>query len=138
MKRKLSLALLIVLLCLNGCGKYSYSPVQPVENVEKIEAFYWSNYSPYKYNDLLYVDADPISVTHWDGFFPALEQLPCHKYFHDPPQGVSDWVIRITYEDESVELISASGCLYYNQDKWTERYYYFDKDAFDTLIQSIL
>lgn len=77
-----------------------------------------------------------------NAFLDDFNQVSCYVYYGDPlgvtPEGVSDTVVKITYENDDYELINWSGQSEYTDDKKFQYYAgfsVFDEKQFETLIE---
>ena len=137
MKRSVFLVFMCCLLLLCSCNNRQYSFGQKSENIKSIDIIY---VSPYKiYSNESYAQFEAIATidrTAWDDFIQAFREIPSKKQFHDPTWGISGNVIRITYEDDSFDVICAYGSLYYSVDDWENQYYLLDETLYDSFVQS--
>lgn len=130
--------MLLSLLC--GCEKeQQYILGQSHEYVQTIEIIYVSPYQTYVNEAFLQMKAiTAVDKAEWESFFYEFSEISCNAYFHDPSWSVCGDVIRIAYEDGSVDVISAYGGMYYSDGNWQYQYPYFDTVAFDVLISSVV
>lgn len=140
MKKSILLIFATLLSLLCGCEKeQQYMLGQAHEYVQAIEIIYVSPYQTCVNEALLQMEAIiAVDKAEWENFFCKFSEISCNAYFHDPSWSVCGDVIRITYEDGSADLISAYGGLYYSDGEWQYQYLYFDTEAFDVLISSVL
>ena len=136
-KARFAFIILILMtgITLSSCKKtYEYEFMQPVENITSIAFVYADPYHDVDYSKL---EIDCVIVNDlWPVFLEDFGEIPCKRYRFDPPNDVSGDVIRISYEDGSCEVFSASSSLQIDA-KGRQHYTmkYFDTDAFEQLVQ---
>ena len=141
MKKFLALYLLLLLLLLSSCkSQEEYTFAQSFENIESIDIIYVSPYSsPPRKGFLEFEPVATIENEQWDEFFESFCNMPCNAYFLDPHQDLSGNVIRIIYLDGMHEVISAhTGVQIDTNNRWWYPPYFFDIDAFDSLIDTYM
>lgn len=139
MKKFFALYLLLLLLLLSSCkSQEEYTFAQSIENVKSIDIIYGSPYSFEPREGYLSFEAlATVEPEQWARFFEDFGNMPCKAYFLDPGQDLSGKMIRIIYLDGTHEVISAyTGVQIDTNNRWWYPPYYFDIDAFSSLIDS--
>ena len=128
---------MILLFCLVGCqSKTQYPLSEPNASIAKIEVIYTSQFST---TDLEIIEKQPaivtIAPTQQNVFIDELYELECTKPFSDPYTTLLGYIIRIEYEDGTLELISDSLGIYMEGDKRDYKLYDFEAEEFQKLIE---
>lgn len=69
----------------------------------------------------------------WSVFWKGMEQVECRKYVNDPPTNFGKVGVRITYKDDSYEILTDEICGYAGADRnfYVDfNWYYFDQEQF--------
>ena len=123
MSKKLSivnLSILFLSLFFSGCAPTcSYSSIQRQENILKMEIIYVSDDYGSRFEDVSNAQVvQIIESEQWKQVLIDFKNLSCSKVAFDPSYSIFGKVIRITYVDSTIELLSDCTIATYNQGDW--------------------
>lgn len=116
--------------CLSGCNsslKYEFS--QPNECISKIEVIEITTDN--HENILTELESDSEIVS-------EIQSLQCKKYWNDPNQSIVGIALKVYYTDTSYEIITWESNAYYSKDSCDYGWEYFDKESFDSILNSYI
>lgn len=139
--RRILLNGLILMIFLSLCGgcksQRQYEFAQPAENIVRIEIICTPEFSTVSPENLKKMESIiTIKSEQWADFLDEFRGIPCFAYFNDPAQTILGNAIRITYYDETCEIICRYSGLYLRPDG--TQYYplrYFDGTEFEAFIK---
>ena len=106
MKRLVLIVMPVLVFFLYSCNEnLNYPFMQPFENITGIDIIYVDGYRDYKTYDHLEAIRS-IEPEQWSFFIDNLNSITCKKHGYEPYYSLSGSVIRITYADNSYEVIS--------------------------------
>lgn len=106
MKRLFLIVMPLLVFFLCSCNKnLNYTFMQPIEDITGIDIIYVDGYRDYKSYDQLEA-THSVEPEQWNLFIDSLKKVTCKKQSYEPYYSLSGIVIRITYADDSYELIS--------------------------------
>ncbi len=130
---------LIVISIFCGCGRNHYELGHTIKDVETLDIIYISPYEAASIEDL--TQAEPVATipdNEISLFLDELLRIPCHSQFMDPIQGISNYTVRIHYQNGSMEWICALSGRYYINGKTIWKHLIFEEEAFDALIEGVI
>lgn len=143
--RKIIISLLIiaVLLYLASCqGRTKYQFSQSFDSIHSIEIIDIPGDGAQSDRELGKITIiQTISPTDWQLFLNSLQDIPCRKYWNDPPQYIRNRAVQITYKDGTIEILSSSSsglCTEVNGFYKVIDYnrFYFDDEIFLAILNS--
>ena len=127
--------LLIITACVPVC---SYAPSRSREDIQKMELVYIAaNGSRYEDNANAKV-LQTISSGQWDQVLSEFKDIPCSEEYLDPALSTFGHVIRITYVDGTIELLSDSAIAVYDQGNWDLTSHVLPPEAYSALVKHYL
>lgn len=127
----------VILTYLTGCtGETRYQFSQPLDSICSIEVVDISGDDVRTNQELGKVTViQPLFSSDWEPFLNSLQDIPCWKYWNDPPQDIRNKAIQIRYEDGTIEILSSSSsglCAELNGVYTVLDYncFYFDEEMF--------
>ena len=134
-----------VLICLTGCtGKTRYQFSRPLDSICSIEIVDISGEGARTDQELGKITViQALDSSDWNQFLDGLQDIPCWKYWNDPPQYIRNHAIQVGYEDGTIEMLSSSSsglCAEIDGVYTVINYnwFYFDDEAFLELLSSYI
>lgn len=131
MKKVFAVCLILFVLCLSGCARKPYSFKQPIDDIKSIEivmADTCLEFQPIK----------KLTETEREEFLEKFQMLEFGTYYFGDPMSVHGTAVKITYKDDSYEMI----CYHWSEYVKNGEIYYIrrncDKNEFNELINCFL
>lgn len=135
MKRLVLIVISLLAFFLCSCNEnLNYPFMQPSKDITGIDIIYVDGYRDYKSYDHLEA-IHSIAPEQWSIFIDSLNKITCKKQSYEPYYSLSGNVIRITYADDSYEVISRyTGAQFSADGDLRYPVIYFDSEEFDEFI----
>ena len=139
--RRVRVILIIMSLAfLVGCNnKCNHPPRQSLENIKAVELIEITSRSFLDYEDVCNAKVlrtvDPES---WTMLINEIEELPCTRHVMDPSVSYHGSVLRIQYEDGSMELMSRCGLAVWDGSDWSCESHVVDEEVFTNFCDRIV